>query len=144
MDILVLLERGESFQGKAVNLDNATASRCKVFFRGKNQELGIATDVDISGAGHEKAAELLSALNGYLLQLHQEANMEFPEWLEKHSTRANEANPFFNLDEIREEYKFKKSRFGVWRKAATIGFFTDMRSNLAEFNKIVHLEIKGN
>jgi hypothetical protein len=68
--------------------------------------------------------------------------MEFPEWLEKYSARVGETNPFFNLDEIREEHKYKRSRFGIWRKAAQIGFFTDTRSDTAKFNRIIHLEIR--
>jgi hypothetical protein len=69
--------------------------------------------------------------------------MEFPEWLEKFSSRTEEANPFFNLDEIREEFKYRKTRFGARRGAAQAGFFTRMRPQSAEFNRIMHLELRG-
>jgi len=142
--VVVLLERGESFEGKALAFSNPKMPKCKVFFkdRGKDKELGIASDVDINAGKPERETALQSAINDYLIQLHLEAGMEFPEWLEKYSTRIDETNPFFNLDEIREEFRFKKSRFGIWRKAAALGFFTDMKPTFADFNRIVRLELK--
>jgi hypothetical protein len=90
----------------------------------------------------EKAAAVQSIINNYLIQLHEEARLEFPEWLEKFGSRTGETNPFFNLDEIREEYKYKKTRFGAWRGAAQAGFFTDLKPQFAGFNRIVHLELR--
>jgi hypothetical protein len=141
--IVALLENGASFNGKAVMFNNPRMPKCKVFFKDKNRhELSIDMDIDLKNPSPEKIAVVQSNINSYLLALHTEAALEFPAWLEKYSARVNESNPFFNLDEIREEFKFKKSRFVLWRTAADIGFFDDMWPQYARFNKIVHLEIR--
>jgi hypothetical protein len=143
LNIVVLLESGASFGGTAVMFNNPNMPKCKIFFRGEDKrELSISVDINVQVPGPEKVVVLQSIINNQLIALHEEAAMEFPEWLEKHSTRVNESNPFFNLDEIQEEFKYKKSRFGVWRIAAQIGFFDDMRPQYAKFDKIVHLEIQ--
>jgi hypothetical protein len=140
MRIAVLLENGVSFGGTAVMFGNPNIPKCKVFFKGENrQELSTVMDVGIPGID---PGILQLEINNQLTALHEEAVMEFPEWLEKHSTRVNEINPYFNLDEIREEFKYKKSRFGIWRIAAQVGFFDDMRPQSAKFNRIMHLEIQ--
>ena len=140
--VTVLLENGESFDGKAVAFSNRGEPACKVLFKcNGQQELGIITDISINALGPEKISVIQSSINNFLIQLHEESNMEFPEWLEKYSTRVGETNPCFNLDEIREEFKFKKTRFGMWRKAANLGFFTDMKPQIASFNKIVRIDI---
>jgi hypothetical protein len=143
MQVVVLLENGESFSGTAVMFSNPNMPKCKIFFKGEDRrELNIALDIDIQNPTPEKTTVVQSIINNYLQALHEEAMMEFPEWLEKNSTRVNESNPFFNLDEIREEFKYKKSRFGIWRISAQIGFFDSMRPQFAKFNKVMHLEIR--
>ena len=143
--IVLILENGSSFEGTAVAFDNPNMPKCKVFFKLKDKkELSIPTDIDIRIRTSEKVHVLQTALNNYLSELLEEARLDFPVWLEKYSTRAGETNPFFNLDEIREEYKYKKSRFGVWRMAALIGFYNDTRPQFAKFNKIMHFEIRDN
>ena len=142
IQVVVLLENGSSFNGKAVMFNNPNMPRCRIFFKDKNRhELGIDTDVNMKVPSSDKISALQSTINSYLEALHQEANLEFPAWLEKCSTRVNESNPFFNLDEIRAEFGYKKSRFGLWRVAAQLGFFDDMRPRYAKFNRIVRLEI---
>ena len=143
IQVVALLENGSSFNGKVVMFNNPNMPRCRIFFKDKNRhELGIDTDISIKPPSPDKISALQSTINSYLETLHQEANMEFPAWLEKYSTRANESNPFFNLDEIRAEFGYKRSRFGLWRIAAQLGFFDDMRPQYANFNRIVHLEIR--
>jgi hypothetical protein len=141
--IVVLLENGHSFEGVAVAFDDPKMPKCKIFFRENGKrEFCIAVDVNIHSRSPEKLSLIQSTINNYLAQLHEESLMEFPKWLEKFSTRTGEANPFFNLDEIREEFKYKKSRFGAWRNAAQAGFFTELKPQTAKINKIVHLEIR--
>jgi hypothetical protein len=143
MQVVVLLENGTSFSGTAVRFSNPKMPQCKIFFKNENrQEFDIAIDVNIQTPSPEKIAVLQTIINNHLIALHKEAVMEFPEWLEKHSIRVNENNPYFNLDEIREEFKFKKVRFGIWRIAAQLGFFDDMKPQFAKFNKVVHLELR--
>jgi hypothetical protein len=143
LQVVALLESGASFTGKAVLFNNPNMPKCKIFFKDKaKHEIEIDADVNMKASSNEKLAAIRAIINNYLQDLHQEADMEFPAWLEKHSTRVNESNPYFNLDEIREEYKYKKSRFSSWRVAAQIGFFDDLRPQYAKFNKIVHLEIR--
>jgi hypothetical protein len=123
--------------------DNPWMPKCKVFFKcGGERDFGIDIGIDTHSPVQAIAAAARLNVNNYLIQLHEEARMEFPEWLEKFSSRAEEANPFFNLDEIREEFKYKKTRFGAWRGAAQAGFFTGMQPQSAEFNRIVHLELR--
>jgi hypothetical protein len=141
--IAVLLENGHSFEGTAVAFDDPRMPKCKIFFKDSNKrEFCIAVDIDIHSMEPEKLSVIQSTINNYLEQLYEESLMEFPRWLEKFSTRTGEANPFFNLDEIREEFNYKKSRFGAWRNAAQTGFFTELRPQTATINKIVHLEIR--
>ena len=145
IQVVALLENGSSFYGKAVMFDNPNTPRCKIFFKDKNRhELCIDTSINIKIPSPDKISALQSTINSYLKALHQEATMEFPAWLEKYSTRINESNPLFNLDEIRAEFGYKRSRFGLWRVAAQIGFFDDIRPQYAKFNRIMHLEIGEN
>ena len=138
--VVVLLENGESFEGTAAAFDSPGMPKSKIFFKNKNKELCIPTDINIQNP--DKLSSLTPVLNSYLIQLQEEANMEFPAWLEKYSSRAGEANPYFNLDEIREEYNFKRIRFGVWRKSAEFGFFDCKNPQYAKFNKIIHFELR--
>lgn len=144
--IVVLLENGSSFEAKMVAFDHPNMPRCKVFFKSDSKrELCIAADIVINSSATSdpaKSSVLQSTINNYLTQLHDEAMLEFPQWLEKYSTRTGETNPFFNLDEIREEYKYKKSRYGIWCIAAKAGFFSETKPLTAKFNKIMHLEIR--
>ena len=144
--IVVLLENGSSFEARIVSFANHDTPICRVFFKSdNNRELCITTNVIMNSTSTSdvtKASVLQSIINKYLVQLHDEAVLDFPEWLEKYSTRAGEANPFFNLDEIREEFNCKKSRFGTWCLAAKVGFFTDLKPFTAKLNKIMHLEIR--
>jgi hypothetical protein len=143
MQVVVLLENGVSFSGTAVMFNDPNRPKCKIFFRNKNrQELEIAVDINIQAPGPEKIAFIQAVINNHLIALHEESIMEFPAWLEKHSTRVNEDNPYFNLDEIREEFKFKKIRFGIWRTAAQFGFFDNMKPQFARFNRVIHIELR--
>jgi hypothetical protein len=143
IQVVVLLENGISFSGTAVVFSDPNRPKCKIFFKGENRrELEIAVDINIHSPGPEKIIVLQTTINNHLIALHEEAIMEFPAWLEKHSTRVNEDNPYFNLDEIREEFKFKQVRFGIWRIAAQIGFFDGMKPQFAKFNRVIHLELR--
>jgi hypothetical protein len=143
------LENGASIEGTAVCFNKPDMPKCRLFFKCPDRrELQVDSDVegqvssDETNACFPNAADLLEGLNGYLMALHEEALQEFPEWLEKHSARAGEENPCFNLDEIREEFKYKKYRFAVWRTAEQIGFFDDPRPQAAKFHRAVRLGVR--
>jgi hypothetical protein len=141
MSAIVLLEDGASFEGTAVMSGSLDKSKCKLFFTGEDgTELGLDADVNLRDCGAGKS--LQNAVNSQLEALFEEALLEFPAWLEKHSASAGENNPYFNLDEIRGEFNYKKNRFGIWRKAAQIGFFSGTIPRFASFNKIVRLELR--
>ena len=141
--IIVLLENGASFEAKMVTFDNPNMPKCKVFFKSENKkELCVEANIAANAPSSAKETNLRNTINEYLVQLHNEAILDFPEWLEKYSTQAEEENPFFNLDEIREEFKYKKSRFGIWCIAAKAGFFSELKPLTAKINKVVHLEIR--
>jgi hypothetical protein len=91
--IAVLLENGRSVEGTVAVFDNPSMPKCRVFFKGKD-ELWIASDVNIQAGGSEKIAALQSSINTHLLQLHEDAVMEFPQWLEKNSVKSGENNLF--------------------------------------------------
>jgi hypothetical protein len=143
VQISVLLEDGTSLGGLAVIVNAPDKPKCKAVFKaGNKRDLSIDTGGGIQTFNSAAASALRNAINSRLTGLHKEAAMEFPEWLEKHGVSANEANPYFNLDEIREEYKYKKYRFGIWRASAQFGFFDNSIPQFAKFNRIVHLEIQ--
>lgn len=143
MNIVVLLENGTSLNGTVMMFNNPNMPKCKILFNDNDRRrLNIDMDIDIQVFDPEKIAVLQATINNQLMALHEEAIMEFPEWLEKHSTRIDENNPFFNLDEIREEFKYKKFRFGAWRIAAQMEFFDNQRPQFAKFNKIIRLELR--
>lgn len=98
--------------------------------------------IDIHSPSRERTPDLQASINRQMAAAHEEAVMDFPEWLAKRRSRAGENNTCFSLAEIRDEYLCKKRRFGFWRAAAKFGFFTDTRPQSAGFNKIVHLEIR--
>ena len=68
-------------------------------------------------------------INDFLHDIHEQALSEFPEWLEKCGCRADENNPLLNLDEIREEWKYKKGQFGIFRLAARHPHFSSHSAN---------------
>jgi len=140
--ITVLLEDGSSVYGKVLIFSNPKMPKSRIYFKTKTRrELVIDADINLKLESSEKLAELKSFISNYLQTLHEEAVLEFPAWLEKYSTRAKESNPFFNLDEIREEFQYRKSRFGFWRVAAEAGFFDDLKPQTAKVNKIMRIEI---
>jgi hypothetical protein len=83
----------------------------------------------------------MNDMNDFLKDIHEQALSEFPDWLEKWGCRANEDTPLLNLDEIREEWRYKKRQFWVFRLAAQAGFFTDSRPLDAERTEIVNIEV---
>jgi hypothetical protein len=140
MQIVIQLENGISFSGTVAAFNTPNTPKSKIFFKDEaKRELSIVVDVGVPGI---KPGILQLEINNQLRFLHEDAVMEFPEWLEKYSTRVSESNLYFNLDEIREEFRYKKSRFGIWRIATQVGFFDDIRPQFAKFNRIVHLEIR--
>jgi hypothetical protein len=106
---------------------------------GNLKDFCIPSSVDIRMKGGEIA--LMEDVNDFLKDIHEQAISEFPAWLEKWGCRADEVNPLLNLDEIREEWKYKKGQFGIFRLAASAGFFTDTRPFDAERPEIVAVEI---
>jgi hypothetical protein len=141
------LENGKILIGTCISFDNPKMPKSKLFFPtgqkradGNSKEFCIPSPVDIRARGKEVA--LMEDINDFLHDIHEQALSEFPEWLEKWGCRADENNPLLNLDEIREEWKYKKGQFGIFRLAAQVGFFTDFRPLNAKHLKIV--EIKTN
>lgn len=143
------LENGKVLNGTCVNFDNPKTPKSKLFFPtgqkgadGRSKDFCIPNPIDIQVQGGEIA--LMEDVNDFLRDIHEQALSEFPDWLEKWGCRADEDNPLLNLDEIREEWKYKKGQFGVFRMAAQAGFFTDSRPLNAERLKIVKIETSNN
>jgi hypothetical protein len=140
------LENGEALSGICVSFDNPKMPKSKLFFPtgrersdGGSKDFCIPSPIDIRSQGGEIA--LMEDVNDFLKDIHEQALAEFPEWLEKWGCRADENNPLLNLDEIREEWKYKKGQFGAFRMAAQAGFFTDYRPLNAERLEIVEIEL---
>jgi hypothetical protein len=108
---------------------------------GGSKDFCIPSQIDVRTRGGEIA--LMEDVNDFLRDIHEQALSEFPEWLEKWGCRADEKNPLLNLDEIREEWKYKKRQFGIFRLAEQAGFFTDFHPLNAERLKIVGVETSG-
>jgi len=144
-DVLIYLENKTIIKGE-VRL--SSKPKCKLTMKDKS---GHSLFVDLDYFTHKMGSpdtiadpQNVTALNEYLANLHKEAILEFPSWLEKYSSRAEERNPFFNLDEIREEYKYKKLRFGLWRIAMQIGFFDYSMPSNANFIKVTEIMLANN
>jgi hypothetical protein len=142
------LKNGKVLNGTCFNFDNPKMPKSKLFFPteqrgtdGNLKDLCIQSPIDIRIQGREIA--LIEDVNDFLRDIHEQALTEFPEWLEKWGCRANEDNPLLNFDEIREEWKYKKGQFGIFRLAAQAGFFSDFRPLNAERLEIVNIEIVG-
>jgi hypothetical protein len=142
------LKNGKALSGTCVSFDNPEMQESKLFFptgrkkaKGSLKDFCIPSPIDVRIPGGEIA--LMEDVNDFLKDIHEQALSEFPEWLEKWGCRADENNPFLNLDEIREEWNYKKKRFGVFRMAAQAGFFTDSRPLNAERLEIVGVEINS-
>jgi hypothetical protein len=144
--IIVHLENGNTIRAKFVApYDYHTACKYRIIFRSTGKrEFGLDTNIKIQTQDSpQKIDTFCGNLNDRLISLHEESVMEFPAWLEKYGSKANENNPYFNLDEIREEFKFKRHRFNLWKSAAQIGFFDNtVRPYGAKFNKITRVEIQ--
>jgi hypothetical protein len=122
--------------------------KTKLFFpagqnktNGNSKNLCIPSPIDSRTQGGEIA--LMEDVNDFFKDIHEQALSEFPEWLEKWGCRADENNPLLNLDEIREEWRYKKGQFGTFRIAAQAGFFTDYRPLNAERPEIVEIKISS-
>jgi hypothetical protein len=141
----IRLKNGKVLNGTCINFDNPKMPKSKLFFPtgqkrndGNLKEFCIPSPVDIRVQDGEIA--LMEDVNDFLKDIHEQALNEFPEWLEKWGCRANENNPLLNLNEIREEWKYKKGQFGIFRLAAQAGFFTDYRPLSAERLEIVEIK----
>jgi hypothetical protein len=146
LNISFKLKDGKILNGDCLSFDNPKISKSKLFFPtgqkrtdGNSKDFCIPSQIDIRIHGSETA--LIEDVNDFLRDIHEQALSEFPEWLEKWGCRANENNPLLNLDEIREEWKYKKGQFGIFRLAAQAGFFTDYRPLNADRLEIMEIEI---
>jgi hypothetical protein len=146
--ISIKLRNGKALSGTCINFDNPKMPKTKLFFptgskktNGGLKDFCIPSPIDIRIQGGEIA--LMKDVNDFLKDIHEQALSEFPEWLEKWGCRANENNPLLNLDEIREEWRYKKGQFGIFRIAAQAGFFTDYRPLNAERPEIVEIKISN-
>jgi hypothetical protein len=140
------LKNGKVLNGICINFDNAKMPKSKLFFPtgqkradGSSKDFCIPSHVDVRIPGGEII--LMEDVNDFLKDIHEQALNEFPEWLEQWGCRANEINPLLNLDEIREEWRYKKGQFGIFRLSVQAGFFTDFRPLNAERLEIVNIEI---
>jgi hypothetical protein len=143
LTVTLKLKNGNSLKGSCVCFDNPQMPKSKFFFpTGNNgKDVSISSTVDARDQNCEPA--LLEDLNEFLKDVHEQAMSEFPAWLEKWGCRANETNPLLNLDEIREEWKYKKGQFGIFRLAAQAGLFTDYRPQNAVRPEIIEIDIHG-
>jgi hypothetical protein len=143
------LKNGKTLSGTCVSFDNPKMPKSKLFFTTGKQRTGgggvkefcIPSPIDFRSQSGEIA--LMNDVNDFLKDIHEQALAEFPEWLEKWGCRANETNPLLNLDDIREEWRYKKGQFGVFRFAAQAGFFTDARPFCAERPEIAEIKINN-
>jgi hypothetical protein len=143
IQITASLENGVVISGKAMVLTKTNTQKSRVFFNDcDGHELRIDAKGNINSLSYEEMLGFQTAINHYLYNLQEEANTEFPAWLEKYSTKADNMTPYFTLDEIHEKFKCKKFRFGLWRIAMQVGFFDDSRPQQAKLNKIVKLEVQ--
>jgi hypothetical protein len=148
MEISLRLKNGKSLNGVCINYDNPKMPKSKLFFPtgqkrvdGNSKDFCIPSPIDVRTHGGEIA--LMEDVNDFLRDIHEQALSEFPEWLEKWGCRSDENNPLLNLDEIREEWKYKKGQFGIFRLAAQAGFFTDSRPQNAERPEIMEIKINN-
>jgi hypothetical protein len=146
MTVNFRLRNGKVLNGRCVSFDDPKMPKSKLFFPtgqkrtdGNLKDFCIPSPIDIRTQGGEAA--LIEDMNDFLKDIHEQAISEFPEWLEKWGCRANENNPLLNLDEIREEWRYKKAQFGIFRTAAQAGFFTDSRPLNAERLEILEIEM---
>jgi hypothetical protein len=142
------LKNGKVLNGTYINFDNSKMSNSKLFFPtgqrkvdGNLKDFCIPIPIDIRIKDGEIA--LMKNVNDFLKDIHEQAISEFPAWLEKWGCRANENNPLLNLDEIREEWRYKKGQFGIFRLAAQAGFFSDSRPLNAERFEIMEIKTNG-
>jgi hypothetical protein len=143
LTVILKLKNGNIIKGSCVCFDNPRMPKSRFFFPAENnrKDVGIPSAVDARDRDCEPA--LIKDLNGFLRDVHEQAMYEFPEWLEKWGCRANESNPLLNLDEIREEWKYNRVQFGIFRLAVQAGFFTKTHPFYAERLEIVSIEIAG-
>jgi hypothetical protein len=142
------LSNGKILRGTCVNSNDTKRSKSKLFFPiqqkrydGSLKDFCIPSPVDIRNPGGSVA--IIEDVNDFLKDIHEQALAEFPEWLEKWGCRANENNPLLSLDEIREEWKYKKGQFGIFRLAAQSGFFTSPPPLKAKRLEVVDIEISN-
>jgi hypothetical protein len=142
------LENGKVLNGTCINFDDPKMPKSKLFLPtgqkrvdSNSKDFCIPSQIDVRIQGGKIA--LMKDVNDFLRDIHEQALSEFPEWLERWGCRADENNPLLNLDEIREEWKYKKGQFGIFRLAAQAGFFTDSRPLNAERPEIVEIEINN-
>jgi hypothetical protein len=148
MEISLRLKNGKALMGVCINYDNPKMPKTKLFFPtgqkrvdGNSKDFCIPSQIDTRISGGEIA--LMEDVNDFLQDILEQALSEFPEWLEKWGCRSDESNPLLNLDEIREEWRYKKGQFGIFRLAAQAGFFTDHRPQNAERPEIVEVRINN-
>jgi hypothetical protein len=142
------LENGNVITGTCVIFDNPEKPKSRLFFPagqgkpgGGSKALCIPYQIDVRLPGGEFA--IAEYVNDFLRDIHEQASSEFPEWLEKWGYRSNETDPLLSLDEIREEWKYKKEQFGIFRLAARAGFFTDSRPSDAFRPEVIDIKIGG-
>jgi hypothetical protein len=140
------LEGGKTLTGTCASFDDPKMPKTKLFFQtgqkrnnGKSKNFCIPCQIDIRVQGGKIA--MIEEMNAFFKDIHEQALAEFPNWLEKWGCRADEQNPLLNLDEIREEWNFKKRQFGIFRLTAQAGFFTDSRPSNAKRLDIVEIEL---
>jgi len=138
--VAVLLENGRSFEGTAVSSGKPYAAKCEVFFTGDDgKKLIIPVNTDIRAKGAEAAVK--SGINRHLASLHEEAVLDFPEWLEKCNAKPAGGGTLFSLNDIKKEFRQKRRSFGFWRIAGRIGFFEGGTPQDSKLNKVMHVEI---
>jgi hypothetical protein len=144
--VSLTLNNGKILNGTIVSFADLQKPRVKLFFSaGRQRTGGSEKDFCIPSYADTRSQDgntaLINDLNDFLRDVHEQALAEFPEWLEKWGCRSHEYNPLLNLDEIREEWRFKKGQFGAFRLAAQAGFFTGSRPFDAERLEITDIEI---
>jgi hypothetical protein len=140
LSIVVKLSNRKIINGTYVCFNDPKQPKGKLFFKAEKKELCIPTYID--ARQRESKIALIEDINDFLRDIHEQALAEFPQWLKLWRIKADEQNPLFNLDEIREEWKYKKEQFGIFRLSYHAGFFSSNRPLGAERRTIVEMEIQ--
>lgn len=137
----VLLENGNTIQGKYIEIPHGSFCTKKIFFKtpdGRKEFCVKNLSANLKKPGWEITLKI--EINDYLNFLLEQSKLEFPEWIKnngKYSFEKEEAA--YTVEEIAQEWKSMKNLFGGFRMAGDCGFFSSRKPFDAYVNKIVEI-----